>query len=224
MLKGSSSLLGYTSASSDGDFDTSNSSDSELEACFKRKRSLFSEDTEEEEDGATEALHPSKKRNTMQRIHDIFENVEIPRPPTIERTLQEWAQRHAADYNLPVSTMEEMVMNRGQDDHWFAILLTTSENRKTTTHVGLTRSPMRKTALHDQQLVDTKTTHGGEWTLRLVVGPFYMREVARKFKHVWRDSCRKQAGRMAKGIEMAKKGNIPYYYIFPEDQDAGYEE
>lgn len=170
---------------------------------------------------ATTSGSRRKKRCSYSAIQKMMTTEERPvTSQTIESLLRDKAQQMAKVYGVDASDMTDVVLDQGSTNGWYVCLMTTETKRKTATatHVSRTRSPFRKVALHSLGVVQTKTTRGADWTLRLIIGPFGSKDAAKVFKSRWKRLCRTCDSRMVNGMSQAKQIGAEFYFPLPDDE------
>lgn len=163
-----------------------------------------------------------KKRSTVKTVHHQFAQNEPEKARSIADIMAAEVPAMAERYDVAPETMRRLVMTPPrdpEDSEWYVSLLTTEKERKTKTHVSLSRMPFRKLAIHNNGLVQTKTTRNTHWDMRLVVGPFQRKRAAANFKRRWKRSSRTDASRIRAGVKEAKKIKAAYFFMFDEDNE-----
>jgi len=122
----------------------------------------------------------------------------------------------ADHYGLPEEMMKQLLSAHGSDDQWYVSLLTTTGNRKMTTHISRSRTPFRKVALHNTGLTQSRSTRGSQWALRFCVGPFRTAHAADLFKEEW-VPARSAFARMKEGVARAKAIGVDYFFTRRSD-------
>lgn len=137
---------------------------------------------------------------------------------TVDEAVIQQAAAMAKLYRMDEDAMRQLLRQRGDDSTWFVMLMTTTTDRKTSTHVSRTRSPFRKNALHNCGSVPTKTTRGALWIIRLMIGPFGNRASANRFKNELKQ-YRTPKSRLINGISDARAIKMDYKFAFEDDKE-----